>query len=515
MLKGKPFPFLFKISNFFTKHYSLKTITQNLFKHNYRMADYSPPVNRDMKVLDKSFFVRNIPLCVVKFPDPKNISIFSKNFKQFILRVPRIPHVIKLSESPVPKQSTKTLACDNGIVTKGVLLTDSISNLKDAENVLSPEATSFLKETNAEILPYNYTLDYDFWKAEEILRAVLPVEFLDEIPTGFTITGHIAHLNLRKEFKPFDSLIGQVILDKNNKIDCVVDKVSSIATKFRTFPMKVIAGQTDNLIVEQKESNCTFKFDFSKVYWNSRLHTEHDRLVTQCFKPNDVVCDVFAGVGPFAVPAGKKDIIVLANDLNPESFKYLQENIEINKVSNTVKPFNLDGFEFIKKSPELLKDWIKEQPNGTIKLPIKNQKKKRKISSSTENQSKNENNIQLEKQQPSFKEIKIPFEVNHYVMNLPDSAIDFLGGYNHLYKDYNLPDEMPYIHVYCFEKYGNDETPSMEELYQRVYQRILKSMETTSEILPFSECSFHLVRKVSPTKPMFCVSYKLPKAIAQ
>jgi tRNA G37 N-methylase Trm5 len=50
------------------------------------------------------------------------------------------------------------------------------------------------------------------------------------------------------------------------------------------------------------------------------------------FQPQDLVADVFAGVGPFALPAAKKGCAVLANDLNPESYKYLTLNIKDNKV---------------------------------------------------------------------------------------------------------------------------------------------------------------------------------------
>ena len=467
---------------------------------------YQPPVARDMKTLDRSFFVTKVPLCVVKFSDPKHIFTFAKEYKSSILRVPRIPYVIKLESSEIIEEASvegsknkkaKTLACDNGIVVKGVLLNDAISKIEEVNEKLSPDALQFLKESNAEILPYEYTLDYDFWKAEEILRAVLPEEFLDEIPTGFSITGHVAHLNLRKEFKPFDSLIGQVILDKNNKIESVVDKVSSIATKFRTFPMKVIAGKEDNLLVEQKESNCTFRFDFSKVYWNSRLHTEHDRLVTQYFQPGQVVCDVFAGVGPFAIPAGKKEVIVLANDLNPESFKYLQENIDLNKVQPIVKSYNLDGGQFIDQSVSLLENWISEEP--LIKLPIRRKK--------------HDKNIKPDEKR--FKVIPIPLQVNHYVMNLPDSAIDFLGNFNGVFSTQrgNIM-EMPWVHVHCFEKYDNGENLTMDQVQERVYDRIIKSLQTTEQTLPLADLHFHLVRKVSPTKPMFCVSFRLPEPIA-
>jgi tRNA G37 N-methylase Trm5 len=72
------------------------------------------------------------------------------------------------------------------------------------------------------------------------------------------------------------------------------------------------------------------------VYWNSRLQTEHTRLVNM-FQPDELVADVFAGVGPFALPAARKGCAVLANDLNPESYKYLTVNIENNKVCGPQK----------------------------------------------------------------------------------------------------------------------------------------------------------------------------------
>lgn len=469
--------------------------TMVTFKH-------QPPVNRNMRVLDRSFFVIKVPLCAVKFPDPRNISLFSKQFKDCILRVPRIPHVVKLSSLlENPKQEGKTLACDNNVISKGVLLNDAIDSVEEAYKKLPQEAIDFLHNSQAELLPYEKVLDYNFWKAEEILRAVLPEGLLDEIPTGFTVTGHIAHLNLREEFKPYDSLIGQVILDKNNKIETVVDKVSSIATKFRTFPMKVIAGRDESLVVEQKESDCVFRFDFSKVYWNSRLHTEHERLVSQYFQPGQVVCDVFAGVGPFAIPAGKKHVFVLANDLNPESYKYLQENIKLNKVDPFVRAQELDGALFIKKSPQLLQNWTNDV--GKVCVPLNKRKR----------QKKEDSHSFSKRESSTTKEIPIPLEIHHYVMNLPDSSITFLHCFRGLFNGLNI-NNLPWIHVHCFEKHGTDEEPTTGELQERVHKRILEELDTDEATLPVDKMSFHLVRKVSPTKPMFCVSFQLPKNVA-
>lgn len=87
--------------------------------------------------------------------------------------------------------------------------------------------------------------------------------------------------------------------------------------------------------VEHSEGDCTFRFDYSKVYWNSRLQTEHKRLIDS-FKPGEVVCDVMAGIGPFAVPAGKKKVFVWANDLNPDSVSSLEDAIKRNKVCANV-----------------------------------------------------------------------------------------------------------------------------------------------------------------------------------
>lgn len=39
-----------------------------------------------------------------------------------------------------------------------------------------------------------------------------------------------------------------------------------------------------------------------------------------------------AGVGPFAVPAGKKGVFVWANDLNPDSIASMRDAITRNKV---------------------------------------------------------------------------------------------------------------------------------------------------------------------------------------
>ena len=135
----------------------------------------------------------------------------------------------------------------------------------------------------------------------------------------------------------------------------MVNKIGKIDTAFRTFKMEVLAGES-NTCVSLSENNCIYDFDYSQVYWNSRLHHEHGCLV-KSFSPSDIVADMFCGVGPFSIPAAKKGCTVYANDLNPSCFFYLNRNVEKNHVqSNTlnhsqvtkrITTFNLDAAHFI------------------------------------------------------------------------------------------------------------------------------------------------------------------------
>lgn len=116
-------------------------------------------------------------------------------------------------------------------------------------------------------------------------------------------------------------------------IQTVVNKVDDVGSEseFRTFPMEVLAGK-DDMSVEVQSEHVKFKFNFATVYWNTKLSTEHERVV-RLIRSGQAVCDVMAGVGPFALPAAKaRGTVVYANDLNPECFESLRDNAKSNKV---------------------------------------------------------------------------------------------------------------------------------------------------------------------------------------
>ncbi|KOX68032.1 tRNA (guanine(37)-N1)-methyltransferase [Melipona quadrifasciata] len=124
-------------------------------------------------------------------------------------------------------------------------------------------------------------LKYDNWASYEILRAILPKEI--DVPTSYSIIGHILHLNLRDMHLPYKTIIGQVYLDTIPNVRTVLNKINMIDTTFRNFTMEILAGD-ENTITTVKENGYTYELDFSKVYWNPRLSTEHETVVINFLK---------------------------------------------------------------------------------------------------------------------------------------------------------------------------------------------------------------------------------------
>jgi tRNA (guanine37-N1)-methyltransferase len=323
----------------------------------------------------------------------------------------------------------------------------------------------------------------------------------DEIPQGFALAGHVAHLNLRERYWPYKHFIAEVLADKNPSVRTVINKVDDVGTEnaFRTFGYEVLYGP-DEMNVEHKEQGCTFKFDFAKVYWNTRLQTEHERLCG-LFSEGEAICDVMAGVGPFAIPSGKKKCFVWANDLNPESYKSLVDNIRINKVGDYVRSYNTDGADFIRQSAaDLLKT------KHSVDIYAKSKSYKGDLTARTPERT-----------------IVQPRTFSHYVMNLPASAITFLPSFIGLYS--NVPGmpaaeirklftphterKLPMIHVHCFSTKSDDNVAETKEICEEL------SRQLQYEITPETpEVRIYDVRDVAPKKRMFCASFRLPEEVA-
>ncbi|EIW63983.1 guanine-N-1-methyltransferase [Trametes versicolor FP-101664 SS1] len=423
--------------------------------------------------LDKEPFRKVLPVLAAKVaPEKAGVLLKSSVMKRSLLDVPRVKSVAR-----GPNDERLVL-------------------LKYSDQAdLTPEVQDFLQTQSAELVSHDIVFDYDYWTADEIIHAILPEEIESGAPSGFATVGHLAHLNLRPEYLPYKYVIGQVILDKSPTCRTVINKLDNIANQFRVFRMELLAGEPD-YVVTQSENGCQFTFDFREVYWNSRLHTEHERIIAN-FKTEDVVADVFAGVGPFAIPAAKKGCAVLANDLNPSSYKYLTQNIAENKVDSLVRPSCEDGRAFIRSAFNRAYD--DSLPPVPPRKPSKAEVKERRA----------------EGQAPPPPPGPTRQRVDHFVMNLPDTAILFLDAFRGVLSPANAGERdlsglyaegsMPMIHCHCFTRELEPEKAEVD-IRQRVEEKIGQGLG--------EEATFHWVRSVAPQKEMYCVSFRLPHAAA-
>ncbi|KAI1466815.1 Met-10+ like-protein-domain-containing protein [Daldinia caldariorum] len=462
---------------------------------------FRPPTIRSATgVLDRSLFSKTVNLAAAAVADKKKISAWRQILQRqgTLLSAERVSSIVTHPDQALAAQGTKCLLLDPKVKA-------------EVPETWTPTIQDGVASKEIGIVPYTLSLDYDYWTHEDVMRSLLPPDLRDShdgIPGGFNQAGHVAHMNLRNAFLPYKKLIAEVILDKNQAIKTVINKVANVGTEseFRTFAYEVLAGP-DDLNVEVRENNCLFRFDYSKVYWNSKLEGEHRRLI-DIFKPGEVVCDVMAGIGPFAIPAGKKEVFVWANDYNPESYRYMDENVKRNKVDQYVRPFNQDGRTFIKEAADLV---YAASVNGeyAISGPSRRVKRSHHPNSNTADES-----IPIPEPKRNF----IQPTISHFVMNLPASAITFLSHFRGLYagrEELFVPHtstKLPLVHVYCFAAKADDDTPLID-ICERISAEIGVQMKL-GEAENVKEVSVLEVRNVAPNKLMFCASFRLPPEVA-
>jgi len=112
------------------------------------------------------------------------------------------------------------------------------------------------------------------------------------------------------------------------KTVCEIKKISS---EFRTPRIKKLAGK--RTVTVHKEHGILYKIDVSKIMFSKGNLFERQRLLSK-IKKDETVIDMFAGIGYFSLSIAKKCKKVYAIEKNPIAYKYLKENIKLNKIKN-------------------------------------------------------------------------------------------------------------------------------------------------------------------------------------
>ncbi len=170
----------------------------------------------------------------------------------------------------------------------------------------------------------------------EALEEKLSPSLLELLPHSIDMIGTVAIVELPEELHDNREIVGEGIMQINRNICTVLAKAGPVSSQVRTRELSIIAGEKVTETTH-REQGLSFAVDVSKVYFSPRLSFERSRVATQV-RENEMVVDMFAGVGPFAVQiaANCRKVIVYAIDINPYAVRYLLRNVAINRVKGKV-----------------------------------------------------------------------------------------------------------------------------------------------------------------------------------
>jgi tRNA (guanine37-N1)-methyltransferase len=157
-----------------------------------------------------------------------------------------------------------------------------------------------------------------------------PADLLDD-PPSYERLGDVAIVDEDDPNRARE--VADAIVDSDLPVETVLNRSSKVKGELRVRDWEVLAGHGTETV--HREYGCEYALDLAEVYFSPRLSTERHRVAEQV-TAGERAFDMFAGVGPFAIPFAKRGATVVGVDLNERAIEYLRENAERNGVADRV-----------------------------------------------------------------------------------------------------------------------------------------------------------------------------------
>jgi tRNA wybutosine-synthesizing protein 2 len=173
---------------------------------------------------------------------------------------------------------------------------------------------------------------------KEALEDIIPAKELPFIPSRWWFVGDIVILPIPKQLEKYSTEIGSAMLHlEGKKRRTVLGKFGPTEGITRIPDFEYLAGDKNTETIH-KELGCKFKIDAAKLTFSPGNIGERKRLLDLVSK-NEFIVDMFSCIGnlslPIAVHKAPKQLI--AAEINPTAFRYLEENIKLNRVEDIMK----------------------------------------------------------------------------------------------------------------------------------------------------------------------------------
>ncbi len=218
--------------------------------------------------------------------------------------------------------------------------------------------------SDAEIVDDDFELNLRGLTYKELLKLGLfgevPKEVIDDLPRSFEIIGDIAILKIKNlRVINYSDVIFKAIKAVSKNVRTVYAEVPGLEGDFRIRKLIFLGGERKSVTIH-KEYGISIYVEIDKVYFNVSLSEEHRRVASEVGN-NDVIADLFCGVGPFSLHiANKVNSLIYSVDINPYAIECLVKSIELNKnrLRGCIVPINADVKRFLKIVQDLTFDKV-------------------------------------------------------------------------------------------------------------------------------------------------------------
>jgi tRNA (guanine37-N1)-methyltransferase len=185
----------------------------------------------------------------------------------------------------------------------------------------------------------------------ETLEAKLSPEELALLPRAYDLVGDIAVLELPEPLTEHAKQIGEAFLAIHPNFSTILAKKGAIAGTTRVRGYDLLAGE-DKTQTVHIEYGCRIAVDLAVAYFSPRLLEEHQQIAKQV-KDQEVILDMFTGVGPFALHIAKaRKARVIAVDINEQAIALLQKSMTMNRFRGNIEPVAADVRTYIQENTQ-------------------------------------------------------------------------------------------------------------------------------------------------------------------
>ena len=171
----------------------------------------------------------------------------------------------------------------------------------------------------------------------ELLEDELTSDEIEALRTSFDTIGDIVILEIPDDLIDKKQKIGDAALEFTKRRSIYMKK-SAIKGTTRIRDLEFLSGIDDSVTIH-KEHGARLKLDVRQVYFSPRLATERKRVM-ESVNDGEEILDMFCGIGPFPIViARNKNVDITAVDINSKAIKYLDENIQLNKLKVNIKTY--------------------------------------------------------------------------------------------------------------------------------------------------------------------------------